>query len=126
MLHIFFLMGPVHILPQKNPSRFELFIVEINSFSCAIQVRFSEIILFTVMKSGLSHKMNYFILWERPDFVTVNKRISKKHTCIVHGNELISTMKSSNRLGFFCGKIWMASSRKKKMHHQGVVIKTLK
>ena len=53
------------------------------------------------MKSDLSHKMNYSILWEASDFITVNKLISKKHTCIVHGNELISKIKSSNRLGFF-------------------------
>ena len=53
------------------------------------------------MKSDLSHKINYSVLWEASDFITVNKRISKKHTCIVHGNELISKIKSSNRLGFF-------------------------
>ena len=40
-------------------------------------------------------------MWERSDFITVNQLISKKRTCIVHGNELISKMKSSNRLGFF-------------------------
>ena len=62
---------------------------------------FLESILFTVTKSDVSHKMEQFILWERSDFITVNKLISKKHTCIVHGNELISKMKSSNRLGFF-------------------------
>ena len=44
---------------EKNPSRFELFILEINSFPCTIQVCFFEISLFTVMKSDLSHKMNY-------------------------------------------------------------------
>ena len=86
---------------RKKPSRFELFILEINSFPCTIQVCFLEISLFTVMKSDLSHKMNYSILWETSDFITVNKLISKKPTCIVHGNELISKMKSSNRLGFF-------------------------
>ena len=49
-------VGCPYLAIEKNPSRFELFILEINSFPCTIQV-FFLISLFTVMKSDLSHKM---------------------------------------------------------------------
>ena len=57
-------------------------------------------------KSVFGNCVHLHLFWKllknnQKNFITVNNIICEKRTCIVHGNELISKMKSSNRLGFF-------------------------